>query len=978
MIEPYITGNHYQLYHGKCLDVLREMPDNSVDAVVTDPPYGINFMGKKWDYRVPTVEEWKECLRVLKPGGHLLSFAGTRTQHRMAVNIEDAGFEIRDMIAWVYGCLSEDTNIFTMEGEKPYTAIKPGENVLCYDKCNKEYSYQPVEKMYEYEIKDTVYRIQSDFTDQIVSRNHRCLVERGGREVFMFAEELNSQENIPFLEDVSSLQTALSNLYKRASVTEKDLFKNLHKSSYRQEKLQQKTIGKMQRYDTSYLFSVWNYFLQKQKTFRKSENANVLPSMQWSIEGRGVEKTRIQGEKKLEAGVGDGTNNTNDWTKQSELERWHNIQETKGKLQGGKMCPLPESLQRHGEEGWLYNGASSNNGTRDWEIINPGRSSSPCKSHPFGQQNRKSDAICDKSGSQTVREWEGHRTSVATITPIQYEGKIWCVKVPTGSFVAVRNGKAFATGNSGFPKSHDISKAIDRVAGAEREVVSEIKTNSGGMAHISKTNAEHGFRPAAYNGHSLNDSAKNCIQITAPATPEAQQWAGWGTAIKPSFEPVTWATKPVDTMDYCAKILKNLKTLEVQCLQIANAAESSSRPTPAGSQEAKIVSAQEPVATLPEGDPGSGMSIGKGGATNSPADSSASTLVAASIALSIASSWRHTLEGVCAREKTSTTETESKTTTDWKTLSCYLSQITPEDIIQACSLPGGFNANACTAAQIFNASLQLLSATHTLSAIEPATWQELDSRHADAVSPNLDPCIMARKPLTGTVAANVLKYGTGGINIDGCRVEATGERLGGGGENRATFEKSEGWSRPWMSDPDHAASHAAKVSANVDRATTLGRWPANLIHDGSDEVVGLFPQTGPAKAAHRGTGKGKSNSYGVYGGESTVRGHDDNGGSAARFFYCAKASKKDKNEGLTTQVNDHPTVKPTDLMLYLCRLVTPPGGTVLDPFLGSGTTGKASLLEGFNFIGIEMEEPSLGIAHQRIQHADTGPDGKTG
>lgn len=79
------------------------MADNSVDAIVTDPPYGLSFMGKKWDYDVPSVEVWAECLRVLKPGGHLLAFAGTRTQHRMAVRIEDAGFEIRDMIAWVYG-----------------------------------------------------------------------------------------------------------------------------------------------------------------------------------------------------------------------------------------------------------------------------------------------------------------------------------------------------------------------------------------------------------------------------------------------------------------------------------------------------------------------------------------------------------------------------------------------------------------------------------------------------------------------------------------------------------------------------------------------------------------------------------------------------------------------------------------------------------------------------------------------------------
>ena len=97
------TINRVTIYEGDCLQSLRTMPDESVHCVVTDPPYGLSFMGKKWDYDVPSVEVWQECWRVLKPGGHLLAFAGTRTQHRMAVRIEDAGFEIRDMIAWVYG-----------------------------------------------------------------------------------------------------------------------------------------------------------------------------------------------------------------------------------------------------------------------------------------------------------------------------------------------------------------------------------------------------------------------------------------------------------------------------------------------------------------------------------------------------------------------------------------------------------------------------------------------------------------------------------------------------------------------------------------------------------------------------------------------------------------------------------------------------------------------------------------------------------
>jgi DNA modification methylase len=386
-----------KLMLGNCLDKLKELDDNSVDSIVTDPPYGLSFMGKKWDYDVPAVNIWEECFRVLKPGGHLLAFAGTRTQHRMAVNIEDAGFEIRDMIAWVYG--------------------------------------------------------------------------------------------------------------------------------------------------------------------------------------------------------------------------------------------------------------------------------------------------------------------------------------------------------SGFPKSHNISKAIDKMAGAEREVISEQKTNSGGMAHISKTNAEHGFRPNAYTGNSADKTAQNVIQVTAPATPEAQHWDGWGTALKPALEPITVARKPI--------------------------AEKS-------------------------------------------------------------------------------------------------------------------------------------------------------------------------------IAENVLKYGTGAINIDESRVEGQPE--------------------PTRFDPKKHSHEGWRMTATGEEsaanASPKGRFPANLIHDGSDEVVELARES-------------------------------------ARFFYCAKASKKDRDEGLdhmeeqqfvqwqtgngasgkpssmsegrdTKRKNTHPTVKPTDLMKYLVRMVTPKGGVVLDPFMGSGSTGKAAKLEGFDFIGIEMDEEYFLLAKSRI------------
>lgn len=143
-----------------------------------------------------------------------------------------------------------------------------------------------------------------------------------------------------------------------------------------------------------------------------------------------------------------------------------------------------------------------------------------------------------------------------------------------------------------------------------------------------------------------------------------------------------------------------------------------------------------------------------------------------------------------------------------------------------------------------------------------------------------------------------------------------------------------------------------------------GRWPANLIHDGSEEVVGLFPETasGTLSAGHK-RGSGVTSYDG--GGGVVSRDYGNDSGSAARFFYCAKASRADRGAG-----NVHPTVKPTDLMRYLCRLVTPPGGVVLDPFAGSGSTGKAAVLEGFRFLGIEREAEYVEIARARIASAE--------
>ena len=253
-----------------------------------------------------------------------------------------------------------------------------------------------------------------------------------------------------------------------------------------------------------------------------------------------------------------------------------------------------------------------------------------------------------------------------------------------------------------------------------------------------------------------------------------------------------------------------------------------------------------------------------------------------------------------------------------------------------------------------------------------------------ALKPAYEPIIMARKPLTSTVAANVLQYGTGAINVDGCRVEtAEGDNTG----------------RIWRDTPSagKGSSHIGQAVHHVGSTSggnPLGRWPANVLHDGSDEVTALFPTT-----TSGGTPFSRPSGISYHGaaGQDDVAGNRGDSGSAARFFYCAKASKADRDEGcddLATHKQDetrnegdpggdnprnrgagersnhHPTVKPTDLMRYLCRLVTPPDGTVLDHFMGSGSTGKAATLEGFSFVGCELQPEYMAIAEARIQHAE--------
>lgn len=511
----------------------------------------------------------------------------------------------------------------------------------------------------------------------------------------------------------------------------------------------------------------------------------------------------------------------------------------------------------------------------------------------------------------------------------------------------------------GFPKSMNVGKAIDKAAGAEREVVGT--KDSSATKGLDRRRHEHGTRTKNYS------EGRESFDITAPATDAAKQWDGWGTAMKPAHEPLVWARKPltVGTLDATMEETGNLiGAILCQLLSSASSAESlfeSSLPAP---REAPA-SAALIAAVLRGGQ--SDEWCEKMATFNSPET--------VSTCLSIARSWRTILGVHSDHESTFTTETEIELTTALRTLNSSLSKIIPASTIQAASSPVGELSDAQGAEKSSSdeapnstptrpltvAALATLHQTLTSasvaesgftaaalvasSALSVATTNLVASLPND-VSPAHEPIVMARKPFKGTVAANVLEHGTAAINVDGCRVSLDD---GANVDAVRNCKTEQDGNNVTLNVPGHS-----QPTYNRE-----GRWPANVIHDGSDEVTeGL--------------------------------------GNAARFFYCAKPSKKEKNAGLEAfeekqtlgggglnseelggkfgsikapQKNSHPTVKPVALMAYLCRLVTPPGGTVLDPFAGSGTTGVAAVREGFEFIGIEREAEYAAIAEARIGYA---------
>lgn len=774
-MKLYSENKNYKLYHGDMNELNSVIENNSIDCVITDPPYELGFMGKGWDASGVAFrkETWKHCYDVLKPGGYLLAFGGSRTFHRIACAIEDAGFEIRDTICWLYGCYSADTQVLTDSGWKYFYELNKTEKVLQWDKDTNKLSWIKPLNYFEYDVDDELKLFENRHISQLVTKNHKVAVS---------TKERRKQYGDYHLVEASDLKKSWQLKFPMAGeldgkIKEQDAYiigwwltdawAHNDGKAIMFSQCKQKTLVKLKSYLDSHDIKYSEYI-------KKSKNPNHNDEHIFYVTGDIASKLLSEyPTRELNWGM-------LNWDKQSRELLLEGLMDGDGSYRDNE----------YAKTFWSKN-------KERCDIVQAICLSLNYRTYLNYKDNEVSGVNFNIAHNSTETQSKHRKADV------KYCGKVYCLQTETGAFVVRRNGKAFISGNSGFPKSMNLGLAIDKKNGVESEVVGNYGTMPDFHDVGKKQEEISGINKRSFG--QVEDAERTEYKIYKAQN----EWNGWGTCLKPSFEPI----------------------------------------------------------------------------------------------------------------------------------------------------------------------------------------------------------IIARKPCEGTTTDNVLKYGVGGLNIDECRVESSDEDI-------AKLNKM--WDREWTTTYDDfvnsnggsSSGFRNKNSTKCENRGLTGRFPANTIltYDESDydEVCGGFPVGGKNGTITKEYEK-NAQIYGKYDKVLPFNAYDDEG-SASRYFYCAKASKRDRDEGLeefeTKQCvgggggigdylddvnscsgkfgsekaphkNNHPCVKPTALLEYLIRLVAPKGATILDPFMGSGSTGKAVMYENndrnkdYKFIGIELTDEYLPIAKARIDYAIT-------
>jgi site-specific DNA-methyltransferase (adenine-specific) len=505
------------------------MKDNSLDLIVTDPPYGYSFMGKDWDKAVPSIEIWNECLRVLKPGAFMFVMSAPRQDvlSRMIVNIEDAGFRTDfSSLRWIYACVSEDTEILTKNGFKKYNELHRDDMIASLNIETDKLEYVNVQNKFVYDIADELVNITTKNTNQLLTKNHKVLLKKKSNSRYKY-KDYSYKEASELLDGVKNplILLPLARKYEKGNlsigvefaellgwiITEGHICKQTKRLNTWDIRIYQSSVNKDKVDRIRYLLNSLDIKYSEYKRKRKYKNREYIEHCFYI---------------------------NNEW--KHKIAKW-----IPNKKPVNDLLFLNLDELRALFDGMILGDGSTIKGKNN--------------SYAFYQKDNKildfMQILATHLGFRTSRNekkqcvnigWRSNteiQRKECHISSVKYQGKVWCVQTRNNNFVARRNGSVFITGNSGFPKAMNISKAVDKKMGVKFET-----SPSNGVGFMN-TNVD------GYN------TTKNQMKRIGKMSNKAKQLDGsyGGFQPKPACEIIIVAMKPLSEKTFTDQALKNGK-----------------------------------------------------------------------------------------------------------------------------------------------------------------------------------------------------------------------------------------------------------------------------------------------------------------------------------------------------------------------------------------------------------------------------------